>query len=246
MESNTIAAGIKNLCLGDDLAEAVASKLGAVPKTTVKPPVTAVQNNVKNGGVVPKTNGTTAAVPPVGPRQTGPTTAMAKRQKRKNRKDRRKRGDEEPGEGADGVRRSASDAALIDTNGLSSKNIAGNEEIHKEIFKSHSSVNVATGVRNLPDSFFSDELPEEREEREQREKSEAKLSKGKRKRLGKRGKQASAEDEDKKSSDKENETVNKVEEAESVDDEDPEPVQGLDGDEGTVVTKYFIINIAID
>ena len=78
MESNTIAAGIKNLCLGDDLAEAVASKLGAVPKTTVKPPVSTVQNNVKNGGVVPKTNGTMAA-PPVGPRQNGPSTAMVKR-----------------------------------------------------------------------------------------------------------------------------------------------------------------------
>lgn len=246
MESSSIAAGIENLCLGDDLAEVVASRLGAVPKTPLKkaiaasgepkvlypPPVPPLpikgpslpKAEVKNGPSLPKPQAKNGNVP---------TPAMAKKQRRRNRKDKRKNddGSEVKAVEGQGVERSQSEISLDDMSRLPESAING---FHKEVFKSHSSVNIATGVKNLPDSFFSDELPEEIKEREEKEKAEAKGGKGKRKRLGKRAKQASAEEEDKKSSDKENEKVEDIEDTVEVDDEDPEPVEGLEGDEGTV------------
>lgn len=242
MESSSIATGIENLCLGDDLAEIVASRLGAVPKTPIKkavaPPVVTKGPNLASPQI-PTTKG--PGLPKAEVKNTGikngtvPAAALNKKQRRRNRKDKRKNDDgtEVKAVEGQGVERSQSDLSLANMCGLPESAVNG---FHKEVFKSHSSVNIATGVKNLPDSFFSDELPEEIKEREEKEKEkeEAKGGKGKRKRLGKRAKQASAEEEDKKSSDKENEKAEEAEDVGEVDDEDPEPVAGLEGDEGTV------------
>eukprot|EP00092_Neocalanus_flemingeri_P005600 GFUD01006032.1.p1 GENE.GFUD01006032.1~~GFUD01006032.1.p1 ORF type:complete len:454 (+),score=151.55 GFUD01006032.1:62-1363(+) len=194
MESNSIADGIENLCLSEELRLVVASKLGAIPKISPKksPP---------------------PEMPPIKvPHLVAPLTpaGLKRQQRKKNRKDRRRSGNEEEETlakpmskveklRAQGVQRSNSDQAIIE-NRLPS---ASSDEVTELIFKSQSSINVSTGIRNLPESFFSDELPEEVKAREEREKLDAKDNKKKRKGK-KRAKQASTEEEDKKSSDKEN------------------------------------------
>ena len=64
------------------------------------------------------------------------------------------------------------------------------------LFKSNSSISVNTGIKNLPDSFFSDRLPEEIEEAEIREKSDKDQKKRKRKKP--KRKQTSTEEDDEK------------------------------------------------
>eukprot|EP00091_Calanus_sinicus_P006249 TRINITY_DN16856_c0_g1_i1.p1 TRINITY_DN16856_c0_g1~~TRINITY_DN16856_c0_g1_i1.p1 ORF type:complete len:202 (-),score=67.73 TRINITY_DN16856_c0_g1_i1:699-1280(-) len=112
---------------------------------------------------------------------------------------------------------------------------AASAEVTELIFQSQKSVSVSTGIRNLPDSFFSDELPEEIKEREGKEKVEAKDNK-KRRKGKKRAKQVSTEEEDKKSSDKEN-TFYEINEKITDDDVGEEIVTTV-GDEQTVSRKY--------
>eukprot|EP00092_Neocalanus_flemingeri_P002856 GFUD01003054.1.p1 GENE.GFUD01003054.1~~GFUD01003054.1.p1 ORF type:complete len:504 (+),score=156.30 GFUD01003054.1:68-1513(+) len=226
MESNSIADGIENLCLSEELRLVVASKLGAIPKISPKksPP---------------------PEMPPIKvPHLVAPLTpaGLKRQQRKKNRKDRRRSGNEEEETlakpmskveklRAQGVQRSNSDQAIIE-NRLPS---ASSDEVTELIFKSQSSINVSTGIRNLPESFFSDELPEEVKAREEREKLDAKDNKKKRKGK-KRAKQASTEEEDKKSSDKEN-TFYELNE--KITDEDVgEEIVTTVGDEQTVSRKY--------
>jgi len=223
MESNSIADGIENLCLGDELSQVVASKLGAIPKI-----------NSKKSPPPPE-------IPPIKvPHLVAPLTpaGLKKQQRKKNRKDRRRSGNEEEEVlakplskveklRAQGVQRSNSDQ-VINENRLPS---AASDEVTELIFKSQSSINVSTGIRNLPDSFFSDELPEEIKAREEREKLDAKDNK-KRRKGKKRAKQASTEEEDKKSSDKEN-TFYELNEKITDDDVGEEIVTTV-GDEQTV------------
>jgi hypothetical protein len=91
---------------------------------------------------------------------------------------------------------------------------------------------LSTGVKNLPDSFFSDELPEEIQAREAKEAAERKEA-AKRKRKGKKRK-----DEEKKESNKENEAEKGEEkEAEEAEEEDEgEQIITTVGDEQTVVS----------
>ena len=225
MESNSIADGIENLCLGDELSQVVASKLGAIPKI-----------NSKKSPPPPE-------IPPIKvPHLVAPLTpaGLKKQQRKKNRKDRRRSGNEEEEVlakplskveklRAQGVQRSNSDQ-VINENRLPS---AASDEVTELIFKSQSSINVSTGIRNLPDSFFSDELPEEIKAREEREKLDAKDNK-KRRKGKKRAKQASTEEEDKKSSDKEN-TFYELNEKITDDDVGEEIVTTV-GDQQTVVS----------
>eukprot|EP00090_Calanus_glacialis_P015757 TRINITY_DN24832_c0_g1_i2.p1 TRINITY_DN24832_c0_g1~~TRINITY_DN24832_c0_g1_i2.p1 ORF type:complete len:434 (-),score=139.61 TRINITY_DN24832_c0_g1_i2:119-1420(-) len=222
MESNSIADGIENMCLGEELSLVVASKLGAIPKINLKksPPPPEIP-------------------PPKVPHLAAPLTpaGLKRQQKKKNRKDRRRPGNEEEEAvakpmskveklRAQGVTRSNSDQAI--ENRLPS---ASSAEVTELIFQSQSSISVSTGIRNLPDSFFSDELPEEIKEREGKEKVEAKDNK-KRRKGKKRAKQVSTEEEDKKSSDKEN-TFYEINEKITDDDVGEEIVTTV-GDEQTV------------
>ena len=228
MESNSIADGIENLCLGDELSQVVASKLGAIPKINPKksPPPPEVP-------------------PPKVPHLVAPLTpaGLKRQQRRKNRKDRRRTGTEEDDGAAkpmskveklraQGVTRSNSDQTLFEN-----RLPASSEDVSELIFKSQSSINVHTGIRNLPDSFFSDELPEEIKAREEKEKVESKENNKKKRKGKKRAKQASTEEEDKKSSDKEN-TFYEINEK-ILDNEIGEEIVTTVGDEQTVVS-FFI------
>jgi len=222
MESASIADGIENLCLGEELSQVVASKLGAIPKINPKksPPPPEIP-------------------PPKVPHLAAPLTpaGLKRQQKKKNRKDRRRPGNEEEEAvakpmskveklRAQGVTRSNSDQAIE-----SRLPSASSAEVTELIFQSQNSISVSTGIRNLPDSFFSDELPEEVKEREGKEKVEAKDNK-KRRKGKKRAKQVSTEEEDKKSSDKEN-TFYEINEKITDDDVGEEIVTTV-GDEQTV------------
>merc|ERR1711892_1620504 len=226
MESISIADGIENLCLGDELSQVVASKLGAIPKVNPKklspPPDTPP---LKVAHLV-------APLTPAGHKE---------QQRKKNRKDRRRPGNEE-GEAvakpmskveklrAEGLAKSSSEQSDFD----SRLPAASAEEVTELIFQSQSSVSVSTGIRNLPESFFSDELPEEIKSREEKEKVDAKENKRKRKGK-KRAKQVSTEEDDKKSSDKENSFY---EISEKITDDDIGEIVTTVGDEQTVSRKY--------
>jgi len=172
-----LADGIQHLCLGEELTQAVAVRLGAIPKT------------LQDEGI-PTCEG---------------VTEQRRPQKKRNRKDRR-RNDEENGvnkqlsrveklraEGGGGVQRSNSDLSEK-SNRLPTDDM---DMVTDMIFKSQSSVNINTGVRNLPDSFFNEES------------NEVTLSKKEEKTKKRKGKKrsnkpVSPEEEDKKGSDKEN------------------------------------------
>jgi len=227
MESNSIADGIENLCLGDELSQVVASKLGAIPK------------------LHPKKSPPPSEIPPIKvPHLVAPLTpaGLKRQQRKKNRKDRRRPGndDDEPVTKpmskveklrAQGVQKNISDQVVLENRVPA----ATSDEVTELIFKSQSSINVNTGIRNLPESFFSDELPEEMKTREEKEKGETKDNKKKRKGK-KRAKQASTEEEDKKSSDKEN-TFYELNEKITDDDVGEEIVTTV-GDEQTVSQNY--------
>jgi len=231
MESNSIADGIENLCLGDELSQVVATKLGAIPK------------------ISPKKSPTPPEIHPIKmPHLISPLTpaGLKRQQRKKNRKDRRRSGTEDEDSivkpmskveklRAQGVQRSNSDQAVV-TEDRQTYDSA--DEVTELIFKSQSSVHVNTGIRNLPDSFFSDQLPEEIKVKEEKDKIEAKDNKKKRKGR-KRGKQVSAEEEDKKSSDKENKYYELNEKL--TDDDVGKDIVTTVGDEQTVVSCKIII-----
>jgi len=195
MESHnnlSLADGIEQLCLGDELSQVVATRLGAIPKVT--------------------SQSADGPPPPLATPGT-PQTGQRRQTKRRNRKDRRRPtldGEDSPetkpvvsrvsklraaAEGTKGVQRSSSDVGFGDVSVSEASS-----EITEQIFKSQSSINIATGVRNLPDSFFNDELPDDTPV-----KKEGKGDKRRRKGKKRPNKQASTEEDDKKgSSDKEN------------------------------------------
>jgi len=171
-----LADGIQQLCLGEELTKTVAVRLGAIPKTSQDDGMSTCEG----------------------------TGGQKRPQKKRNRKDRR-RNDEENGENKQpsrveklraeggGVQRSNSDLGEKN-NRLPSEDM---DMVTDMIFKSQSSVNINTGVRNLPDSFFNDES---------KEVTLSKKEEKTKKRKGKKrsNKPVSQEDEEKKGSDKEN------------------------------------------
>ena len=212
MASNGISDGIENLCLTDHVNK---EDLGAVPK------MTKTQNSDQTDGNVKK------------------------QQKKKNRKDKR-RSDTEVSETSSkasqmskveklrverGVQRSDSDKRT-------SSPLSSQSDIADLLFRTNSKVNVSLsmGVKNLPDSFFSDKLPEElqQEEIEAKEKSEARDHK-KRKRRKQKRKQTSTEEEDKQGSEKENIEEDKLNEK-LIDDDIGEEIVTNYGDEQCVVS----------
>jgi len=224
MESNSIADGIENLCLGDELSQVVASKLGAIPKINPK-----------------KSSPPPPEIPPIKvPHLAAPLTpaGLKRQQRKKNRKDRRRPGNEEEELApkqmskveklrAEGLASSPSDKTRLESRLPPPTAV----EVTELIFQNQSSVNVSTGIRNLPDSFFSDELPEEIQSREEKEKIDGKDNK--RKRKGKRrAKQISTEEEEKKGSDKENSFYEINEKI--TDDDIGEEIVTTVGDEQTV------------
>ena len=225
MESSSIADGIENLCLGEELSQVVASKLGAIPK------------------INPKKSPPPPEIPPIKvPHLAAPLSpaGVKKQQRKKNRKDRRRPGNEDeeiPKQmskveklRAEGLSKCSSDKTRLETR-LPSATTA---EVTELIFQNQSSVNVNTGIRNLPDSFFSDHLPEEIKSAGEKEKNEGKDNKRKRKGK-KRTKQVTLEEEEKKSSDKEN---NFFELNEKITDDDiGEDIVTSVGDEQTVVRR---------
>jgi len=228
MESNSIADGIENLCLGDELSQVVASKLGAIPKINPK-----------------KSSPPPPEIPPIKvPHLAAPLTpaGLKRQQRKKNRKDRRRPGNEEEELApkqmskveklrAEGLASSPSDKTRLESRLPPPTAV----EVTELIFQNQSSVNVSTGIRNLPDSFFSDELPEEIQSREEKEKIDGKDNK--RKRKGKRrAKQISTEEEEKKGSDKENSFYEINEKI--TDDDIGEEIVTTVGDEQTVSRKY--------
>jgi len=163
---------------------------------------------------------------------------LKKQGRKKNRKDRRRPGNEEeeipPKQmskveklRAEGLAKSVSDKTRVESR-LPSATTA---EVTELIFQNQSSVSVNTGIRNLPDSFFSDQLPEEIKSREEKEKIEGKDNKRKRKGK-KRTKQVTIEEEEKKSSDKENSFFDINEKL--TDDDIGEEIVTSVGDEQTV------------
>lgn len=196
MECPSIADGISHLCLGEELEAVVASRLG-VPGGAVP------------GGAVPRQKPTP---PPADSPMVTPssTPGLRRSQRRRNRKDRRRgvEGEEElPPKPltkveklrAQGVSRSSSLREPV----TGAETAEAAEAAATLLFKSQSSVSIATGVKNLPDSFFSEDLPEEIEEREGKE------EKGKRRKAKKRSKAPSEEqlpycEINKENSDKEN------------------------------------------
>lgn len=216
----SLSDGIDNLCLDDDVSSIT---LGAIPKvisvTTQKPSPLADQ-----------------ATP-----QTPPTAK--KQQRKKNRKDRRRSDHDSGGDsagpkppqqmskveklrvaGGSGVQRSNSERK-VDPGPLS-------PDVSSLLFKSNTSISVNTGIKNLPDSFFSDRLPEEIEEDEIREKSEKDQKKRKRKKQ--KRKQTSTEEEDEKQvSEKEN-TEEDILNDKLIDDDPGEEIITHYGDEQCV------------
>ena len=215
MASNGISDGIENLCLTD---QANKEELGAVPK------------------IVKTQNSDQADV------------SAKKQQKKKNRKDKR-RSDadvhETPNKGSQmskveklrverGVQRSDSDKRT-------SSPLSSQSDMADLLFRTNNRVNVNMGVKNLPDSFFSDKLPEEiqNEEMEAKERSEGKDHK-KRKRRKQKRKQTSTEEEDKQSSEKENIEEDKLNEK-LIDDDIGEEIVTNYGDEQCVVSFYVCL-----
>ena len=215
MASNGISDGIENLCLTDQVNK---EELGAVPK-------------------IVKTQNSDQA-----------DASAKKQQKKKNRKDKR-RSDadvhETPNKGSQmskveklrverGVQRSDSDKRT-------SSPLSSQSDMADLLFRTNSRVNVNMGVKNLPDSFFSDKLPEEiqNEEMEAKERSEGKDHK-KRKRRKQKRKQTSTEEEDKQSSEKENIEEDKLNEK-LIDDDIGEEIVTNYGDEQCVVSFHVCL-----
>ena len=191
----SISDDIENLCLDDDDIDlssvSVNPTLGAIPKV----------NTIPNKKPSPPKDFASSQTPPT----------SRKQQRKKNRKDRRR---PDPDSGCDsggtklpqmskveklrlgreggggGVQRSNSDRK------------AAPPDVTSLLFKSNSSISVNTGIKNLPDSFFSDRLPEEIEADEIKDKSEKDQKKRRRKKQ--KRKQTSTEEDEKQGSEKEN------------------------------------------
>ena len=103
------------------------------------------------------------------------------------------------------------------------------------LFESNSSISVNTGIKNLPDSFFSDRLPEEIEEDETREKSEKDQKKRKRKKPKRKQTSTEEEEDEKQLSERENIGDDKLNDK-LIDDGPGEEIITQYGDEQCVVS----------
>ena len=219
--SGNISDGIENLCLVEERRDDGKATLGAIPK---------VQTKTRD---LPPPSITT-------PESLSPSVSR-KHQKKKNRKDRR-RCDQEDSEASKsqqmskveklraerGVQRSNSDRKQPSS--------SDNDNVAQLLFKSSSSISVNTGIKNLPESFFSDKLPEElQEDTEEKEKGDSKENKKRRRRKQKR-KQISTEEEDKQSSEKENIEVEDKLNDKLIDDDVGEEIVTGYGDDQCVVS----------
>jgi len=158
----SIAEGIEQLCLGEELTAVVASRLGAVPRSATVP---------------------SPAESPLATPSPGGTPSLKRGQRRRNRRDRRRgpEGEELPPRPltrveklrAQGVQRSSSEQSVPQMSTSSTLGLAGCDAAAL-LFKSQSSVSVNTGVRNLPESFFSDQLPEDEEAQEKEKRRKGK------------------------------------------------------------------------
>lgn len=218
-----------NMCLDDDVdlsSISVNTTLGAIPKVI----------SVTNQKPSPSADSATPQTPPTAKKQ----------QRKKNRKDRR-RSDLDSGGDSAGVkpsqqmskveRRRAAGGSGVQRSNSERKVGPVTPDVSSLLFKSNSSISVNTGIKNLPDSFFSDRLPEEIEEDEIREKSEKDQKKRKRKKQ--KRKQTSTEEEDEKqASEKENieeDTLNDK----LIDDDPGEEIITHYGDEQCVVSLKY-------
>ena len=207
--SNTISEGIENLRLSDQVSgtEDISHKLGAVPRSGA------------------------------GARRPEEEQQTRKQQKKKNRKDRRRSDVDSAGDSAASGPISRLERLRAERRPEPVQSAASAPDtVTSLLFQSSSSISVNTGIKNLPDSFFSDRLPEElAAEAEEREKVEAKDPQKKRRRRKQKRKQTSTEDEDKQSEEKENiEQPDKLNEK-LIDDDVGEEIVTNYGDEQCVV-----------
>jgi len=160
-------------------------------------------------------------------------------QRRRNRRDRRRgpEGEELPPRPltrveklrAQGVQRSSSEQSVAQSTS-STLGLPGCDAAAL-LFKSASSVNVNTGVRNLPESFFADQLPEE----EELDESCKEIGKEKEKEKQRKGKKRSKANADSKeilesNSTKEKRVVEVVEQDEEDEDKENLAAENLFGD----------------
>ena len=229
----SISDGIDNLCLDDDVdlsSVSVNTLLGAIPKA----------NHVT-------TNKPSTAADLASPMEP---PASKKQQRKKNRKDRR-RSDVDSGGDSAGSKPPQSMSKVEKLRAAGGGGAHSKSErrpaplvttdVPSILFKSNSSISVNTGIKNLPDSFFSDRLPEEIEEKEIREKSDKDQKKRKRKKP-KRKQTSTEEDDEKQVSEREHiedDTLNDK----LIDDDPGEEIITHYGDEQCVVSKFMICYI---
>ena len=222
----SISDGIDNLCLDDEVdlsSVSVNTLLGAIPKV----------NHVTTKQPSPPPD---LAATPQSP------TASKKHQRKKNRKDRRRSALDSSGDSAKPPQQMSKVEKLRAAGGgggaqsNSDKKAAPVTSDEPSIlFKSNSSISVNTGIKNLPDSFFSDRLPEEIEEDELREKSERDQKKRKRKKTKRKQTSTEEEDEEKQVSEIENIEEDKLNDK-LIDDGPGEEIITHYGDEKCVVS----------
>ncbi|XP_023332091.1 uncharacterized protein LOC111704170 [Eurytemora carolleeae] len=225
-----VSEEIDKLCLDKQLTKDVQHKLGEVSKKSTPPsPVLGVKPRVKitkpsaDSGLASTATrslsvsnipaNSTDKAPSCITSETAcnkaassspPTPANSRKQQKKNRKDRRR------GNGGDDCGIQASRAEKL-RHGVERSNSAhcvassrlpsqSSEEISQLLFKSQTSINLNAGLQNLPDSFFSDELPEDikipEPNRKEKKKRKGKKKEGKKQDEEKRKEEA--EDEEKK------------------------------------------------
>ena len=215
-----------NMCLDDgvDLSSiSVNTTLGAIPKVI----------SVTNQKPSPSADLATPQTPPTAKNQ----------QRKKNRKDRR-RSDLDSGGDFAGVKppQQMSKVERLRAAGGSGVQRSNSErkvgpvtpDVSSLLFKSNSSISVNTGIKNLPDSFFSDRLPEEIEEDEIREKSVKDQKKRKRKKQ--KRKQTSTEEEDEKQASEKENIEEDILNDKLIDDDPGEEIITHYGDEQCVVS----------
>ena len=219
--SNTISEGIENLRLSDQVSgtEDISHKLGAVPRSGA------------------------------GARRPEEEQQTRKQQKKKNRKDRRRSDVDSAGDSAASGPMSRLERLRAERRPEPAQSPASvPDTVTSLLFQSSSSISVNTGIKNLPDSFFSDRLPEElAAEAEEREKVEAKDPQKKRRRRKQKRKQTSTEEEDKQSEEKENiEQPDKLNEK-LIDDDVGEEIVTNYGDEQCVVRQHLdkVTNVVV-
>ena len=226
----SISDGIDNLCLDDDVdlsSVSVNTLLGAIPKA----------NHVTTNKPSTPADLASPMEPP----------ASKKQQRKKNRKDRR-RSDLDSGGDSAGLKPSQSMSKVeklraAGGGGAQSKSDRKpappvTADVPSILFKSNSSISVSTGIKNLPDSFFSDRLPEEIEEEENREKSDKDQKKRKRKKP--KRKQTSTEEDDEKQVSEREHIEDDILNDKLIDDDPGEEIITHYGDEQCVVSIKYL------